>query len=153
MKHEKLILVGLTFMLIRMNLKTSHDDLIFSISQKHGNNPHLVKAIIFVESRFKPDAHRQTSREDSRGLGQINKNLAYSLGVKNLNDLFDPAFNIEIMNRAIDDHKTRFDSIFDIIAAYNAGSVKLKKGSVFYINETYVKKVYSRFLLYSFLFV
>ena len=152
MKHEKLILAGLTFMLIRINLQTSYDDLIFSISQKHDNNPHLVKAIIFVESRFKPGAHRQTAKEDSRGLGQINKNLAHSLGVKNLNDLYDPAFNIEIMNKAIDDHKTRLDSIFDIIAAYNAGSIRMKK-SGFYINETYVKKVYSRFLLYSIFFV
>jgi len=134
----------------KINIATSYDDMIRDISNAYGNNPHLVKAIIKVESGFNPNAHNLTSKEDSRGLGQINAPTAISLGVLDLNKLYDPEYNIRIMNKLIMDLKKRYTDTKDIIAAYNAGSVKVAESGS-YINSTYVLNVYSRFLAYSIL--
>lgn len=148
MKYEKLILIGLTYMLVRLNIKTSYDNSIKSISQHAGNSPHLVKAIIKVESGFNPKARRKTKNEDSRGLGQINEDTAKRLGVSDKEKLFDPDYNILIMNRLLSDLKLRYDSIFDIISAYNAGRPLVNKEGK-YVNSAYVNNVYANFLLYS----
>ena len=148
MKFEKITLIAVTFMFIRMNLKTSYDDLISEISHRYGNSPQLVKAIIKVESGFDPKAHRKTKHEDSRGLGQINANTARALGITKLDDLFIPEVNVETINKLLINLKKRNKSLPDIIAAYNAGSVKVDKSGK-YINSSYVNNVYSRFLLYS----
>lgn len=138
------------YMTARVKVKTEYDDMISDISLVYGNNPHLVKAIIKIESDFNPKAHRKTTKEDSRGLGQINEPTAISLGVVNLDDLFRPEYNIEIINKLLIDLKKRFPGMTDIIAAYNAGRViKTKQG--YYVNSSYVLNVYSRFLAYSIL--
>ena len=147
MKYEKIILIGAFYMLAKVSLRTDYDSLISEISAQHGNSSALVKAIIKRESNFNPLAHN-TSGEDSRGLGQINAGTAIALGYVNLNDLFDPATNIEAINRLLDDLKKRYDHILDIISAYNAGRPLINKDG-FYINSQYVLKVYSRYLAYS----
>jgi len=150
MKYEKIILIGAVYMLARVSISTEFDSHIKIISESHGNSPALVKAIIKVESGFNPKAHN-TSGEDSRGLGQINADTARALGVDDLNTLFDPTMNIEVINRLLDDLKSRYDHILDIISAYNAGRPLIKDG--FYFNSQYVLKVYSRYLAYSILMV
>lgn len=135
-------------MYARVKVQTSFDPLIKSISEKHGNNWHLVKAIIRAESSFNPKAHN-TRGEDSRGLGQINAGTAISLGVTDLDSLFDPEINIETMNLLLDDLQKRYDGTLDIISAYNAG--RPLKSNGWYDNSSYVLKVYSRFLAYSLL--
>ena len=136
------------YMSARVKVKTKYDDMIRDISSEYGNNPHLVKAIIKIESNFNPNAHRLTEKEDSRGLGQINEPTAIALGVLNVERLFDPEYNIEIMNKLLINLKKRYSSTTDIIAAYNAGRV-IKTQQGFYFNSVYVLNVYSRFLLYS----
>jgi len=131
-----------------ITLKTSYDSIIESISRRYGNNPNLVKALIKIESNFNPKAHALTSKEDSRGLGQINRGTALLLE-RDPDKLFDPSYNIETINILLLDLKKRYTSIFDVVAAYNAGSVK-KTAKGTYINSPYVINVYSRFLLYSF---
>lgn len=150
MKYEKLILGGFVYVLARINSVTQYDDKIHHISKTYGNNWHLVKAIIKVESDFNPLAHNKTDKEDSRGLGQINAPTAYSLGLMNINDLFDPDTNIEYMNKLLIDLKNRYEHTLDIISAYNAGK-PLKDSKGVYINSAYVLNVYSRFLAYSLL--
>lgn len=148
MKWDWLIIpVGIAFM-VRTNLKTAYDEAIVRVSTAHGNDPALVKAIIWKESRFNSQAHAVNSKENSRGLGQINENTARALGVTDTQRLFDPEYNIEIMNRVLDDLKKRHDTLPDIIAAYNAGSVKVDRDGYF-INDSYFRDVYSRYLLYK----
>lgn len=137
------------YMIFRVNIKTKYDPIIKEISEAHGNSPDLVKALIKVESNFNPKAHNKTEKEDSRGLGQINSPTAISLGFSP-DSLFDPETNIKAMNKLLLDLKKRHDNILDLIASYNAGSVKLNKLG-FYINSGYVLKVYSRYLAYSLL--
>ena len=135
-------------MYARVRVETEFDSLIKTISEKHGNNWHLVKAIIRAESSFNPNAHN-TRGEDSRGLGQINAGTAINLGVTDLDSLFDPTVNIITMNKLLDDLESRYDSTLDIISAYNAGRPLKENG--WYGNSQYVLKVYSRFLAYSIL--
>ena len=136
----------------RINVKTDYDKIIKNISENYNNNPNLIKAIIRVESNFNPKAHNLTTREDSRGLMQINKNTAFSLGVNDLNKLFEPEYNLSIGNKLIVDLEKRYDNILDIICAYNAGKViKTKYGQ--YRNSRYVFEVYSYYLAYSILSV
>jgi len=149
-KFEWIVLLGAVFVLGRSYVHTKYDKLIKEITERHGNNRHLVKAIIKVESNFRPEAHNLTPKEDSRGLGQINKNTAISLGYINLEELFDPETNIEAMNKLLLDIKKRYSGVLDIIATYNAGRVRKDKQG-FYINSQYVFKVYSYFLSYSIL--
>lgn len=149
MKYEWPILAGSVAVLMSVNVKTKFDDSIRTISGMHGNNWHLVKAIIKVESNFDPNAHRKTDTEDSRGLGQINAGTARALGVSDLNQLFDPEYNIEVMNRLLSDLRKRHSGL-DLISAYNAGRpIKDEKNQ--YINSPYVLNVYARFLAYSIL--
>jgi len=139
-------------MYCKINIKTDYDKIIKNVSENYDNNPNLIKAIIRVESNFNPKAHNKTAREDSRGLMQINKNTAISLGVNDLNKLFEPEYNILIGNKLITDLKKRFDNTLDIICAYNAGKViKTKYGQ--FKNSEYVFKVYSYYLAYSILSV
>jgi len=142
--------IVIIYMICKVNIKTPYDDMIKEISDAHGNNPNLVKAIIKVESNFNPKAHNKTEKEDSRGLGQINNSTALALGFSGGDNLFDPEENIDVMNELILDLKKRNDNIFDLIASYNAGRVILNKQGL-YVNSGYVLNVYSRFLAYSLL--
>jgi len=148
MKKQYYLLGALVYMLVRVNVKTEYDDLIKQISHEHGNNPHLIKAIIKRESNFRPKAHN-TRGEDSRGLGQINAPTASALGVSDLDRLFDPAYNIEIMNKLMDDLKKRYDNILAIISAYNAGRPLMSEDTGKYLNSVYVFDVFSSYLAYS----
>jgi len=151
MKHDWLLLAGAAILLTRIKFKTDYDDLIQTISRDYGNDPYLVKALIRVESNFKPRSHNKKG-EDSRGLGQINAPTAKALGVLDLNALFKPEYNILIMNKLICDLKTRFSSVMDIISAYNAGRVRLDPNNMdTYYNSEYTLKVYSYYLAYKIL--
>ncbi len=134
-------------MSLKLGLDTVYDGMIKDISEKHGNDPAFVKSIIRQESRFNPKAHN-TNGEDSRGLGQINAPTARALGCTDLDLLFVEAYNIEYINRAIDDLKTRYTELPDIAAAYNAGRVKQNSAGE-YINAPYVRNVMARYYLYK----
>ncbi|MBA7495302.1 hypothetical protein ES702_05884 [subsurface metagenome] len=131
-----------------VSISTRYDNIIQTISVGYKNNPNLIKALIKVESNFRPDAHRCNEKEDSRGLGQINRPTAIALE-RDPEQLFNPSYNIVTINLLILDLKKRYSRITDIIAAYNAGSVKKTKEGR-YINNSYVNNVYARFLLYSY---
>ena len=149
-RNEILVLILSLYVFCRINIKTDYDKIIKNISENYDNNPDLIKAIIRVESNFNPKAHNLTAKEDSRGLMQINKNTAFSLGVNDLNKLFNPEYNILIGNKLIVDLEKRYKNTLDIICAYNAGRViKTKYGQ--YRNSEYVFRVYSYYLAYSIL--
>jgi soluble lytic murein transglycosylase-like protein len=112
----------------------------------YGHDSDMIKAIIRVESNFNPNAHNTTG-EDSRGLGQINAPTARALGVIDLNTLFDPETNILTICDLLSDLKRRYTDTSDIIAAYNAGRVRISGKS--YINEDYVQKVSAYMWLYK----
>jgi soluble lytic murein transglycosylase len=125
----------------------SFDNLIYVISQRHGVDPPLVKAIVKAESDFDSAA---VSRAGAKGLMQLMPETARSLGVK---DVYDPEENVDGGTR----HLSRLLNVFDgevemAIAAYNAGETAvLKYGAIPPYSETqqYVKKVLYYYDYYS----
>ena len=138
-------------MITKISLTTKYDTVINSTAKDWNVDKNLVKAIIKVESNFNPNAHRKTSKENSKGLMQINEPTALSLGVNKseLNRLFEPDFNIKYGCKLLNEIKNAYPSILDQIAVYNAGRIIKRKNNT-YVNQGYVKNVYSRWLLYTF---
>jgi soluble lytic murein transglycosylase-like protein len=85
-------------------------------ARRAGLDRHLVRAVVMVESRFRPDAR---SRADARGLMQVIPATGARYGVR---DLFDPAENLSAGTRYLADLLRLFDGNVELaLAGYNAG--------------------------------
>jgi soluble lytic murein transglycosylase-like protein len=90
--------------------------LIQRLAQQYSVDPHLVRAIITVESNFDPHA---VSRSGAQGLMQLMPDTAARYRVE---DPFDPQANIEGGIRYLRDLLRLFPSdLRHVLAAYNAG--------------------------------
>ena len=112
---------------------------IFEESQKHGIDDSLVKAVIYTESYFNPNA---TSKKGASGLMQLMPATAEKYGVS---DLYNPKQNIVAGIKHLRYLMTLFpDNLKHVIAAYNAGENAVNKyNGIPPYRETqgYVKKV------------
>lgn len=116
---------------------------IYHQSKKYGIDESLVKAVIYTESYFNPNA---TSHKGASGLMQLMPATAAKYGVS---DLYNPHQNIVAGIKHLIYLKTLFpNNLKHVIAAYNAGenAVNKYKGIPPY-RETqgYVKKVMKHF--------
>jgi len=100
----------------------------------------LIKAIIMVESNYNPNA---ISRRGARGLMQLMPGTAEALGV---GDSFNPEHNINAGVRYFKKLLDQFDGDVKLaLAAYNAGSTKVKKYNgipPFKATHRYIKRVF-----------
>ncbi len=117
--------------------------LIYHQSQKHGIDESLVKAVIYTESYFNPNA---TSHKGASGLMQLMPATAEKYGVS---DLYNPQQNIIAGIKHLVYLMELFpDNIKHVIAAYNAGeNAVVKYNGIPPYRETqgYVKKVMKHF--------
>ncbi len=125
----------------------SFDSLIYVISQRHGVEPSLVKAIVKAENDFDSMA---ISRAGAKGLMQLMPETAKRMGVK---DIYDPEDNVNGGTRYLSNLLTLFGGQVPMaVAAYNAGeSAVLKYGAIPPYSETqkYVKRVMYYYDYYS----
>jgi soluble lytic murein transglycosylase-like protein len=119
---------------------------IHEAARTHGVDPALVKAVIYVESRFNSDA---VSRRGARGLMQLMPATARELGVKNS---FNEKQNIHGGTKYLRQLLKRFRGNISLsVAGYNAGPNAVKShGGIPPYRETraYVREVltaYRRF--------
>jgi soluble lytic murein transglycosylase-like protein len=117
--------------------------LIFEVAARYSLNPHLVAAIVRVESSFNP---RAISRKGACGLMQLLPETARRFGLRR-KDLFDPAKNLEAGARYLKWLSDRFghDPV-RVLAAYNAGEGAVQRyGGVPPYRETrnYVQRIFS----------
>lgn len=107
------------------------------LARQHTLNPHLVNALIAVESDFDPDA---ISPKGAQGLMQLMPLIARHYNVYNP---FDPQQNIEGGVRFLSDLLRLFDNNIPLaLAAYNGGEGLVRRhGGVPPILESYVNKV------------
>lgn len=87
----------------------------------HGVDPTLVAALIEVESNWDP---RAESHKGARGLMQLLPDTARAYGV---DDLFDPASNLEAGVRHLRRLLDRYDDPHLALAAYNAGEGRVAR--------------------------
>jgi soluble lytic murein transglycosylase-like protein len=116
--------------------------LIVAAARRHHLDPELVRAVVSVESGFRPDA---VSPKGAQGLMQLMPATARSLGVK---DAFDPADNVDGGVRYLRALIDRYDGdVKRALAAYNAGmGAVARHGGIPPYPETlvYVSKVLQR---------
>jgi len=96
--------------------ETPYGEIIASASEAYGVNPMLVRALIQVESKFRPTAR---SRKGAMGLMQLMPSTAREYNVRNP---FEPKANIEAGIKHLKTLIDRFGSSIELgLAAYNAG--------------------------------
>lgn len=124
-----------------------YDNIIQTLSLRHGVDHALVKAIVRAESDFDASA---TSRKGARGLMQLMPDTASILGVRDIND---PHENVEGGIRHLSKLLKMFNNNVRLaVAAYNAGeNAVLKYGAVPPYPETkqYVKRVLAYYKSYG----
>ncbi|MDI3547946.1 MAG: soluble lytic murein transglycosylase [Halanaerobiales bacterium] len=106
-------------------------DIILENSREYNVDPHLVAAIIYVESKFKPEA---CSHKGALGLMQIMPDtgrwIAEQMGIDDFSetDLYDPETNIQFGSWYLSILKEEFnDELIIVLAAYNAGLGNVNK--------------------------
>jgi len=101
--------------------ETPYGEIISALSEAHGVDPLLVRALIQVESNYKPGAR---SRRGAMGLMQLMPSTARTYNVRNP---FDPKTNIEAGIKHLKSLIDRFTGIEKALAAYNAGEGAVAK--------------------------
>lgn len=100
---------------------TPYGEIIASLSEAHGVDPLLVRALIQVESGYKPKAK---SRKGAMGLMQLMPSTAREYKVRNP---FEPKANIEAGIKHLKSLIDRFGVVELALAAYNAGEGAVMK--------------------------
>jgi len=132
---------------IPSDIPSSGDDatdwIIFRAAERQGLDPRFVHAVIWQESKYKPQA---LSHAGAQGLMQLMPATARRFGCKNAND---PAANIEAGTKYLSWLLKRFDgNVALALAGYNAGEGAVDKyNGVPPYNETqnYVRRITSRY--------
>ena len=110
------------------------DDLIRETAETHGIDPMLVKAVVWRETRFRPD---MVGRDGERGLMQVTEGAAEDWagaeGIEGFRptDLFDPKTNLEVgtwyLARALERWREKDNPIPFALAEYNAGRTRVNR--------------------------
>jgi soluble lytic murein transglycosylase-like protein len=99
--------------------------LVRSAAARYRLDEALVSALIFVESRYRPDAR---SPKGALGLMQLMPDTAARYGVKSARDLLDPQINVDIGTRHLQSLHTLYGGQVDLmLAAYNAGEGAVRR--------------------------
>lgn len=136
------------------------------IALQESVDPKLAKAIVTVESHWRPEVSRfephwkylyfprefasklgitveteTVMQSMSIGLMQVMGSVARELGFKdNLSKLFDPKTNMTYGVRKLRTLLTKYSNEDDVIVSYNAGSPRKTAGGM-YVNQQYHDKV------------
>jgi soluble lytic murein transglycosylase len=112
----------------RDHLESNQDKNILNSARKHGVDPALIKAVIWRESRFHPDAR---GSKGEAGLMQIMENTglewagAQRVTFMSQSELLDPARNIECgtwyLRKLLGRYQQADDPVPYALADYNAG--------------------------------
>lgn len=123
--------------------QSPYGKIIYDIAVRHSINPHLVAALIHVESAFNP---RAVSSKGAYGLMQLLPETARRFGVRKKKDLFDPRKNLEAGVSYLKWLADRFGGDAEkILAAYNAGEGAVERfGGIPPYQETqsYVQRIF-----------
>jgi len=121
--------------------------IILEAADRHNVAPALVKAVIMAESGYDPAA---ISKKGAMGLMQLMPATAVAMGVE---DFFDPEHNVNAGVKYLKKLLDQFDGdLLLAVAAYNAGSMKVRKYQgipPYKATRIYVKKVFEYYKHYQ----
>lgn len=98
-----------------------YGEIITTLAEAHGVDPMLVRALIQVESNYKPKAR---SHKGAMGLMQLMPSTAREYNVRNP---YDPKANIAAGVKHLKALIDRYDGVELALAAYNAGEGAVRK--------------------------
>ena len=101
--------------------RTPYGEIIATMSEAHGVNPMLVRALIQVESNYRP---RARSHKGAMGLMQLMPSTAREYKVRNP---YDPAANIAAGVKHLKSLLDKLGTVDLALAAYNAGEGAVKR--------------------------
>lgn len=97
---------------------------VLAASKRHGVPTSLIHAVIFKESGYNAAAR---SHRHALGLMQITPETGRFLGVHQRQALLDPGTNIDAGTAYLKYLMGQYDSVDEVLAAYNAGSGNVRK--------------------------
>ncbi|HHY24560.1 MAG TPA: lytic transglycosylase domain-containing protein [Clostridiaceae bacterium] len=116
---------------VRKIYPIKYKDYIFKYSEENGIDPYLTISVIFVESKFYPNA---ISKKGARGLMQIMPKtgewIAEQIGIEDyqVDDLFDIETNIRLGTWYLAYLMKQFDGdLILVLAAYNGGQGNVRE--------------------------
>jgi soluble lytic murein transglycosylase-like protein len=125
----------------------SFSPIIFAAANRYSVDPALVKAVIMAESGYDPMA---ISKKGATGLMQLMPTTAAALGVE---DSLNPEHNINGGVKYLKQLLNRFEGDLELaLAAYNAGSKKVKKYKgipPYKATQSFVAKVFHYYQQYK----
>lgn len=136
--------------LLRLYYRVDYESLILSEAKRNQISPHLIAAVIFSESRFRPDSKSDVG---ALGLMQLMPDTAREMAEKErvssfvTESLYEPKTNIRLGSVYLAELLDRFSTEEEALAAYNAGPTVVlswkdqNRGIVFDETRSYVKNV------------
>jgi soluble lytic murein transglycosylase len=109
---------------LRARYPLEYEHIIRGHAANHGLDPALVAAVVYVESRFDPNA---TSAAGAIGLMQLLPETAKGIALRTgggrfvVADLRDPEINVRYGSWYLDHLRTRYGDVSLALAAYHAG--------------------------------
>lgn len=99
--------------------------LVNAASTRYRLDAALIGALIFVESRYRPNAR---SSKGALGLMQLMPDTAARYGVKSERELLDPSTNVDVGVRHLQSLRELYGGRVDLmLAAYNAGEAAVRR--------------------------
>ncbi len=139
-----LLVFGTSAMAQGVRKETEWDRKLVSIANKEGVPALLLAGICYVESAHRPHAtNHDDGGSSSIGLCQIKLTTAQMLGYTGtVEGLYDGKTNAKWAARYIKYQLKRYHNDWEkAAAAYNAGSVFIRKTTNEFVNQTYVDRV------------
>ncbi len=124
------------------SLPVPFGEIIDKAAAREGVDPRLVRAVIQVESAYRPAAR---SRKGAMGLMQLMPDTARRYSVQ---DPYDPGANVQAGIRHLKSLLDRYDTLSLALAAYNAGEAAVERYRgipPFPETQNYVREVLRRF--------
>jgi len=129
---------------LRARYPLRYEHIIRGHAENYRLDPALISAVIYQESKFRPDAR---SESGAVGLMQLLPETAKGIAVRTggsaftIDDLLDPEINVRYGSWYLRHLLDKYGSDERALAAYNGGQGNVDRGVVYEETELYVERV------------
>jgi soluble lytic murein transglycosylase len=129
---------------LRLRYPLAYDHIVRNHARNYRLDPALLAAVIYQESKFRPDAR---SESGAIGLMQLLPETAQGIALRTggsgfrVQDLYDPELNVRYGSWYLRHLLDRYGTVEQALAAYNGGQGNVDRGVRFPETEAYVERV------------